>query len=114
MDLLGEGSREHEGLPVWDLRHVVLLDDASYLRLETHVKHTVGFVQDQVATSVCVCVRVCLCVCVRACMCVCVCVCVCVFVCVCVKGAKQTFIHPQYKIEYPNWLAIFSCLYEFD
>ena len=46
LDLFGEGSREHHGLPaVVGDGHVVLLHDAADLGLEAHVQHPVGLVQ---------------------------------------------------------------------
>lgn len=47
LDLFRERGREHERLAIARLRHRVLLDDAPDLRLETHVEHSVGFVQHQ-------------------------------------------------------------------
>ena len=49
LDGLGERGREHERLPARGRRQVVLLDDASYLRLKTHVEHPIGFVEHQEA-----------------------------------------------------------------
>ena len=46
--LLGEGGREHQRLASL-LRHVLLLDDPADLRLEAHVEHAVGLVEDEPA-----------------------------------------------------------------
>ena len=48
LDVTGEGGAEHEGLAVMDTRHILLLNDAADLMFETHVKHAVGFVKDEV------------------------------------------------------------------
>lgn len=52
LDLLGEGGREHEGLSFASFGHGVAFDDLADLRFETHVQHTVGLVEDQVAAVV--------------------------------------------------------------
>lgn len=49
LDFLWEGCAEHHGLANAFGRHGVLLHDASDLRLEAHVQHAVGLVQDQEA-----------------------------------------------------------------
>lgn len=48
LNLSREGGGEHESLTVEDARHVFLINDSSNLRLETHVKHSVGFVKNEV------------------------------------------------------------------
>lgn len=48
LNLLGEGSGEHERLPVVNARHVDTLDNLPDLRLETHIQHSVGLVKDKV------------------------------------------------------------------
>lgn len=48
LDVAGEGGREHEGLALAGRRHVLTLDDAANLGLETHVKHTISLVEDEV------------------------------------------------------------------
>lgn len=48
LDLFGEGGGEHEGLALAGGGHVVLLHDATDLRLETHVQHPVSLIQHQV------------------------------------------------------------------
>ncbi|GIX64757.1 mediator of RNA polymerase II transcription subunit 6 [Babesia caballi] len=47
LDLLGEGGAEHHRLAP-GLRHVAVVHDAADLRGETHIKHAIGFVQNQV------------------------------------------------------------------
>jgi len=48
LDVTGEGGAEHEGLAVMDTRHILSLNDATDLVFETHVKHAVGLVKDEV------------------------------------------------------------------
>ena len=48
LDVAGEGGAEHEGLAVMDTRHIFSLDDATDLMFETHVKHTIGLVEDKI------------------------------------------------------------------
>jgi len=48
LNVAGECGREHERLTFLHTRHVFTLDDAANLGLETHVKHTVSLVQDEV------------------------------------------------------------------
>jgi hypothetical protein len=48
LDLLGEGRREHEGLTVMNTGHVLTLNNTTDLGLETHVKHAVSLVEDEV------------------------------------------------------------------
>lgn len=48
LDVAGEGGREHESLAVGDHGHVLTLDNAANLGLETHVKHAVSLVEDEV------------------------------------------------------------------
>mmetsp|Transcript_13693 Transcript_13693/g.38880 ORF Transcript_13693/g.38880 Transcript_13693/m.38880 type:complete len:253 (+) Transcript_13693:743-1501(+) len=45
LDLLGEGRAKHKGLAV--AGQVLLLDNATNLRLETHVQHAVSLVKDE-------------------------------------------------------------------
>lgn len=47
LNVLGPGSAEHKGLTVWPN----LANDFPDLRLETHVKHAVGLVHDQVSNA---------------------------------------------------------------
>jgi hypothetical protein len=47
LDLLGPGSRPHEGLSVGSN----LVDNLSNLRLETHIEHSVGLIENQVGHS---------------------------------------------------------------
>mmetsp|Transcript_33576 Transcript_33576/g.57579 ORF Transcript_33576/g.57579 Transcript_33576/m.57579 type:complete len:680 (+) Transcript_33576:271-2310(+) len=47
LDLVGESGGEEKSLALAGGRHVVLLDDAADLGLETHVKHAIGLVQHQ-------------------------------------------------------------------
>jgi hypothetical protein len=49
LDVAGEGGREHERLAVSDLGHVLSLDNAANLRLETHVQHAISLVENKVA-----------------------------------------------------------------
>ena len=49
LDVAGERGREHERLTTMGLGHVLLLDDAADLGLETHVQHAVGLVEHEVA-----------------------------------------------------------------
>ena len=48
LDVTREGGGEHEGLPLLDAGHVFALDDTTNLGLETHVQHTISFVEDEV------------------------------------------------------------------
>lgn len=48
LDVTGERGREHESLAVVDRRHVLALHNTANLGFETHVKHAVSFIQDQV------------------------------------------------------------------
>lgn len=48
LDIPGEGGGEHEGLAVLYTGHILTLNNASNLGLETHVKHTISFVEDEV------------------------------------------------------------------
>lgn len=43
-----ERGREHEGLTILDIGHVFTLDNATNLRFETHVKHAISLVENQV------------------------------------------------------------------
>ncbi len=47
LDLLREGGREQQGLPVADGWHVLSLHDTPDLGLKAHVKHAIGLVQGQ-------------------------------------------------------------------
>lgn len=49
LDVAGEGGTEHERLALRDTGHVLALDDAADLRLESHVEHAVSLVEDEVA-----------------------------------------------------------------
>ncbi len=48
LDVTWERGRKHESLTVLNIRHVLALDNAANLRFETHVKHAVSFVKNQV------------------------------------------------------------------
>ncbi|KAL2134474.1 hypothetical protein VTI74DRAFT_120 [Chaetomium olivicolor] len=48
LDVAGEGGREHERLALAGGRHVLALDDAANLGLETHVEHAIGLIKDKV------------------------------------------------------------------
>ncbi|ROW15354.1 hypothetical protein VPNG_02370 [Cytospora leucostoma] len=48
LDVPREGSGEHEGLAVLNTGHVLTLHNATNLGLETHVKHTISLVEDEV------------------------------------------------------------------
>lgn len=48
LDVAGEGGRKHESLAAVSGGHVLALDDAADLGLETHVKHAVSLVENQV------------------------------------------------------------------
>lgn len=51
LDLLGEGSTEHHGLPHAFRGHRVLLYNASDLWLKAHIQHAIGLVKDQEAVG---------------------------------------------------------------
>ena len=48
LDVTREGSAEHEGLALMDTGHILSLNDATDLMFETHVKHAVSLVEDEV------------------------------------------------------------------
>lgn len=48
LDIAGEGGREHQSLAVGNGGHILTLDNAANLRLETHVQHTISLVKNQV------------------------------------------------------------------
>lgn len=48
LDVAREGGREHESLAVINHGHVFSLDDATDLGLETHVKHAISLIENQV------------------------------------------------------------------
>ena len=48
LNVTGKSRREHERLAVLDTRHVLALDNPADLRLETHVKHAVGLIENEV------------------------------------------------------------------
>jgi hypothetical protein len=48
LNIARESGREHQSLALIDVRHVFTLYDAANLRLETHVQHTIGLVENQV------------------------------------------------------------------
>lgn len=48
LDVSGEGGGEHESLSLLDTGHAGLLDNGSNLRLETHIKHSIGLIKDKV------------------------------------------------------------------
>lgn len=47
LNLFGESGGEHECLSFSNIRHVVLLNNAANLGLETHVQHTISFIQNK-------------------------------------------------------------------
>jgi hypothetical protein len=47
LNVAGECRREHEGLTIVDTGHVFALDDPTDLGFETHVKHSICFIEDQ-------------------------------------------------------------------
>jgi hypothetical protein len=47
LDLLGEGGGEHKGLSALNSGHILSLNDPPDLRLETHVQHPIGLVEDK-------------------------------------------------------------------
>jgi hypothetical protein len=49
LNFFGECGAEHEGLSLARWRHVLRFDDAANLRFETHVQHSISFVENQVA-----------------------------------------------------------------
>lgn len=48
LDLPGESGGEHERLSVLDAGHVLLFNDLSNLRFETHIEHSIGFIENEV------------------------------------------------------------------
>jgi hypothetical protein len=48
LDVAGEGGREHQSLALGNSGHVLTLDNASNLGLETHVKHAISLIEDEV------------------------------------------------------------------
>jgi hypothetical protein len=48
LNVAWEGGREHESLAVLDTWHVLTLDDAADLWLETHVQHTISLIENEV------------------------------------------------------------------
>lgn len=48
LNVAGEGGREHQSLAVVDLRHVLTLDNAANLGLETHVQHAISLVENKI------------------------------------------------------------------
>jgi hypothetical protein len=48
LDVAGEGGGKHEGLATVGGRHVLTLDNAADLGLETHVQHAVSFIKNKV------------------------------------------------------------------
>ena len=48
LNVAWEGGRKHERLAVCDLGHVLTLNDTTNLRLETHVQHSIGLVENKV------------------------------------------------------------------
>eukprot|EP00128_Syssomonas_multiformis_P013836 Colp12_sorted_trinity150504_noHs@31596 len=49
LDLLGEGSTEHESLSLARRGHVLALDNGTDLVFETHVQHAIGLIKDEEA-----------------------------------------------------------------
>jgi hypothetical protein len=48
LDIPREGGREHESLTFLNAWHVLTLNNAADLRLETHVQHTISLIENQV------------------------------------------------------------------
>ena len=48
LDVAREGGTEHEGLSVLDVWHILTLDNAANLWLETHVQHAISLIEDKV------------------------------------------------------------------
>jgi hypothetical protein len=48
LNVAGEGGREHESLAVLNRGHVLTLNNAANLRLETHVQHAISLIEDEV------------------------------------------------------------------
>lgn len=48
LDVAGERGGKHEGLTLVDTRHVLALNNAADLGLETHIKHAIGLVKYEV------------------------------------------------------------------
>ncbi len=48
LDVAWEGGTEHEGLAVLDVWHILTLDDATNLWLETHVQHAISLIEDEI------------------------------------------------------------------
>lgn len=47
LDVAWEGGTEHESLAVLDVGHVLTLNNAANLRLETHVQHAISLIEDE-------------------------------------------------------------------
>jgi hypothetical protein len=50
LNFLGECSAKHQSLPLTGGRHIVLLDNATDLRLKAHVEHAVSLIQNEEST----------------------------------------------------------------
>lgn len=48
LNITGESGGEHQSLAVGDAGHILTLDNATDLGLETHVKHTISLIEDEV------------------------------------------------------------------
>lgn len=48
LDVAGEGGGEHQSLTISDTGHILTLDDAANLGLETHVKHAISLIENEV------------------------------------------------------------------
>ncbi|KUI63848.1 hypothetical protein VM1G_12026 [Cytospora mali] len=48
LNVPGEGGGKHEGLAVLDTGHILTLDNAANLGLETHVQHTISLIENEV------------------------------------------------------------------
>jgi hypothetical protein len=48
LNIAGEGGREHESLAALNTGHILTLNDAANLGLETHVKHAIGLIENKV------------------------------------------------------------------
>lgn len=51
LDITGEGGTEHESLTSLSVWHVFAFYDSTDLGLETHVKHAISFIKDQVTDA---------------------------------------------------------------
>ena len=49
LDFFGESGAKHKRLPFSSDWHIILFNNSSDLRFETHVQHTISFVQDKIS-----------------------------------------------------------------